>query len=192
MLIFTLITIVFSIFHTSIFTFPLFLSFFIFYYLLRSNFRLNSVYLDSFLVFDELSFFITYITLFVIFISFLFIPSFSRLINVTLIFIFLFCFIVFCTNNLFILYFSYESSLLPILFIIIKWGSYPERSLRALILLIYTSIFTFPFIFVIFYIYNNSNTFNLFYLDGFDLRLLSTLIIFFTFAVKLPIYGLHF
>ena len=43
-----------------------------------------------------------------------------------------------------------------------------------------------------FYIYNNRNTFNIFYLDGFTLSLLSTLIIFFTFAVKLPIYGLHF
>ncbi len=192
MLVLTVLTIIFSIFHTSIFTFPLFLSFFIFYYLLRSNFRLNLPYLDSLFVFDELSFFMTYITLFVMFISFLFIPTFSRLMNITLFFIFLFCFIVFCTNNLFVLYFSYESSLLPILFIIIKWGSYPERSLSALILLIYTSIFTFPFIYVMFYIYSNSNTFNIFYLDGFNLRLLSTLIIFFTFAVKLPIYGLHF
>lgn len=192
MLILRIITILFSIFHTSIFTFPLFLSIFIFYFLLSSNFRINSVHFDSFLVYDELSFFITYITLFVMFISFLFIPSFSRIINITLLFIFLFCFIVFCTNNLFLLYFSYESSLLPILFIIIKWGSYPERSLRALILLIYTSIFTFPFIYVIFYIYINRNTFNIFYLDGFTLRLISTLVIFFTFAVKLPIYGLHF
>lgn len=120
MLILRLLTIILSIFHTSIFTFPLFLSIFIFYYLLRSNFSINSVYFDSFLVFDELSFFMTYITLFVIFISFLFIPSFRRMINVTLLVMFLFCFLVFCTNNLFILYFSYESSLLPILFIIIK------------------------------------------------------------------------
>lgn len=192
MLILTIITILFSIFHTSIFTFPLFLTIFIFYFLLSSNFRINNIHFDSFLVYDELSFFITYITLFVIFISFLFIPSFRRIINITLLFIFLFCFIVFCTNNLFLLYFSYESSLLPILFIIIKWGSYPERSLRALILLIYTSIFTFPFIYVIFYIYANRNTFNIFYLDGFTLSLISTLVVFFTFAVKLPIYGLHF
>lgn len=120
MLILTIITILFSIFHTSIFTFPLFLTIFIFYFLLSSNFRINNIHFDSFLVYDELSFFITYITLFVIFISFLFIPSFRRIINITLLFIFLFCFMVFCTNNLFLLYFSYESSLLPILFIIIK------------------------------------------------------------------------
>jgi len=191
-LILTILTILFSIFHTSIFTFPLFLSIFIFYYLLTANFRLNSFYFDSFLVLDEISFFITYITLFVIFISFLFVPSYTRIINITILFIFIFCFLVFSTNNLFILYFSYESSLLPILFIIIKWGSYPERSLSAFILLIYTSIFTFPFIYVIFYIYYTSNTFNIFYLDNISLRLVCTLIVFFTFAVKLPIYGLHF
>lgn len=32
----------------------------------------------------------------------------------------------------------------------------------------------------------------MFYQDGFTLRLVSTLVVFFTFAVKLPIYGLHF
>lgn len=192
MLILVLSTILFCTFHTSIFTFPLFLAFFIFYFLLSSNFNINRVYFDCFFVYDELSFFLTYITLFVIFISFLFIPSFRRIINITLLFIFLFCFLVFCTNNLFMLYFSYESSLLPILFIIIKWGSYPERSLRALMLLIYTSIFTFPFIYIMFYVYNNRNSFNMFYFDGINLRFISTLVVFFTFAVKLPIYGLHF
>lgn len=120
MLVLVISTIFFCMFHTSIFTFPLFLAFFIFYFILTSDFNMNSVYFDSFLVCDELSFFLTYITLFVMFISFLFIPSFRRIINITLLFIFLFCFMVFCTNNLFILYFSYESSLLPILFIIIK------------------------------------------------------------------------
>lgn len=120
MLVLVVLTIFFTLFHTSIFTFPLFLAFFIFYFLASSNFNINTVYFDSFFVYDELSFFLTYITLFVIFISFLFIPTFNRIINVTLLFMFLFCFIVFCTNNLFILYFSYESSLLPILFIIIK------------------------------------------------------------------------
>lgn len=192
MLVLVVLTIFFTLFHTSIFTFPLFLAFFIFYFLASSNFNINTVYFDSFFVYDELSFFLTYITLFVIFISFLFIPTFNRIINVTLLFMFLFCFIVFCTNNLFILYFSYESSLLPILFIIIKWGSYPERSLSAFILLIYTSIFTFPFIYIMFYVYNNSNRLNIFYFDSFSLRSIATLVVFFTFAVKLPIYGLHF
>lgn len=93
------------------------------------------------------------------------------------------------------LYFFYECSLLPILYIIIKWGSYPERSLRAIMLLIYTSIFTFPFIIVIFSFYNLQGSFLL--IDSTlsnisSLGFLSTFIIFSTFAVKLPVYGLHF
>lgn len=59
-------------------------------------------------------------------------------------------------------------------------------------LLIYTSIFTFPFIYVMFYIFSFSNRFNFFLVDKLDLTLISSLIIFLTFAVKLPIYGLHF
>lgn len=106
----------------------------------------------------------------------------------------LFCFGVFSTNNLFYLYFFYECSLLPILYIIIKWGSYPERSLSAIMLLVYTSIFTFPFIIVIFSYYSLRGSFLLF--SPFNrfttIDSLRSLIIFFTFAVKLPIYGLHF
>lgn len=110
-------------------------------------------------------------------------------------FILVFCFGVFTTNNLFILYFFYECSLLPILYIIIKWGSYPERSLRAIILLVYTSIFTFPFIIVMFSFYSLQGSFLLtdpFLSNVSNLGFLSTFIVFSTFAVKLPVYGLHF
>jgi len=107
----------------------------------------------------------------------------------------IFCVGVFNTNNLFILYFYYECSLLPILYIIIKWGSYPERSISAVMLLVYTSVFTFPFIIVIFTVYSILGSFILmapFTLPSLNLGSLIRIIIFFTFSVKLPIYGLHF
>lgn len=115
----------------------------------------------------------------------------SIILDVVFIFILLFCVIVFSSNNLFILYLSYESSLLPILFIIVKWGSYPERSLRAIMLLVYTAVFTFPFIYIIFYLLRHFGTFQ-FPLFSSLPSFLFSLIIFLTFAVKLPIYGLHF
>jgi NADH:ubiquinone oxidoreductase subunit 4 (subunit M) len=60
-------------------------------------------------------------------------------------------------------------------------------------LLVYTSIFTFPFLYVIFYIYSYSGTISLFLLTNcFDKRVIFSIIIFFSFGVKLPIYGLHF
>lgn len=62
-------------------------------------------------------------------------------------------------------------------------------------LLIYTSIFTFPFIIVIFTYFNLNGSFLITeaILSNFSsLSPLATLVIFITFAVKLPIYGLHF
>lgn len=58
-------------------------------------------------------------------------------------------------------------------------------------LLIYTAIFTFPFIYVIFYLFDHFGTFQFSFFSSLPSLLLS-LIIFLTFAVKLPIYGLHF
>lgn len=146
---------------------------------------------------DELCLFIVYIIAFVLFISFIYRLYLNVGFKLTLIFIsiLLFCFGVFTTNNLFILYLYYERSLLPILYIIIKWGSYPERSLSAVILLIYTSIFTFPFILVMFSIYSCNGTF--LFSTNFThcythTNILIRFIIFCTFAVKLPTYGLHF
>lgn len=103
-----------------------------------------------------------------------------------------FCFQVFRTSHLFSLYFFYEASLVPILYIIIKWGSYPERSARAIIMLVYTLLFGAPVLILIMYfniitgswlypIYNFNNT-----------SLLFSMFIFLCFSVKLPIYGLHF
>ena len=103
------------------------------------------------------------------------------------------CFFVFFVSNGLFLYVSYEVSLLPILYIIVKWGSYSERSLRALMLLVYTRILSFPLMVGLFYLYSSSNTFSLFViLPSLSTPLFLSLLIFFSFSVKLPIYGLHF
>ena len=93
-----------------------------------------------------------------------------------------------------VLYISYEFSLLPIVYIIVTWGSYPDRSLRALILLIYTGLFSLPLIGGLFYLYSTYFTFffGLSYSSSFSLSPLLRIFIFFSFCVKLPIYGLHF
>ena len=147
---------------------------------------------------DEVSLFIVFLTVFVLFVSYLVTLSYSQvsLSTFTLIFMLVFCVVVFTADSLFFLYVFYEASLLPILYIIIKWGSYPERSLRGLMLLVYTSVFTFPFLAVMFsfYVDNSSLSFSYISLSPFHISpsLLFTVIVFLTFAVKLPIYGLHF
>lgn len=71
---------------------------------------------------DELRLFITYMITFVLFISFVYRLYLKAGLKLTVVFIsmLIFCFGVFTTNNLFMLYFYYERSLLPILYIIIK------------------------------------------------------------------------
>jgi NADH:ubiquinone oxidoreductase subunit 4 (subunit M) len=61
----------------------------------------------------------------------------------------LFSFLMFSTTNFLVLYISYEASLLPIIYCIFKWGVYPERTLRALIILLFTRFFTFPLIIIL-------------------------------------------
>ena len=139
-----------------------------------------------------------FITVFVMFVSYLFTMRFNspRLVQFVLFFMFIFCFYVFTVDRVFYLYLFYEASLLPILYIIVKWGSYPERSLRGLILLLYTSVFTFPFLYIMFMFFSNNYSFSISFYTLLAPQLadpyLFTLIIFLTFAVKLPIYGLHF
>ena len=174
---------------------PLFLfSLFIFFFSVV-DFSLRSSFSYSFTVSDEVSLFIVFITLFVIFVSYFFsFSSDSVLSKVILLLITFFSLIVFIVNNVFLLYFFYEASLIPILYIIIKWGSYPERSVSSLILLVYTAVCSFPFIFFMFYMFSNEQSFNL-AVSSYSLvslpNLMSILILV-SFSVKLPVYGLHF
>lgn len=64
-------------------------------------------------------------------------------------------------------------------------------------LLIYTAIFSIPFVYFLFVIFSTLGSFDLTLLgliaaDVFSSSFLLVLVLFLTFSVKLPIYGLHF
>jgi len=60
-------------------------------------------------------------------------------------------------------------------------------------LLVYTRVFSFPLIVGLFYLYSQIRTFSLFLIfPSAHYSFFLSLLIFFSFAVKLPIYGLHF
>jgi len=124
----------------------------------------------------------------------MFLPEFSPLSIVVLVSMLQLCFWVFVSRSVLSLYFFYEASLFPILFIILKWGAYPDRALRAFMLLAYTVVFTMPFIFVLFSIYSAEASLCLPLLAIGDSSYSLTVgaVAFLTFAVKLPVYGLHF
>jgi len=173
----------------------LFCLFGIFYYLVLFSSFFNSVLSvnQSFYTIDSLSLFIVLLLFLIIFVSYIlsFSSSSPSVMFILFVSLFFFCFQVFTTSHLFCLYFYYEASLIPILYIIIKWGSYPERSLRAIIMLTYTLFFGAPVIILIMYF--NSYTGSWYYPSmSLDRSLLVRLFIFLCFSVKLPIYGLHF
>ena len=137
---------------------------------------------------DEISILICFIGTFVILVSWFF----SSRATFFLILMLIPCILVFSSRRFFILYLFYELSLVPILYIILKWGSYPERSISAVILLIYTAIFTLPFLGCLFRLYFISGSFSIFYVSSIRFSWLFTFVVFTAFAVKLPVYGLHF
>lgn len=143
---------------------------------------------------DELSLFITLLLFFIMFLSHLLGRTLEKRKIMRFMFLMLLfvCFQVFNTSHLFSLYFFYEASLIPIFYIIIKWGSYPERSISRLMIVSYTLVFGVPTFIVIIYIYITIFTWYIPFIHSFKLRLLISLFAFLCFAVKLPIYGLHY
>ena len=175
---------------------PLYMSilFLSFLSILLSSFSADPFSYNLFIL-DDVALLLSYVTFIVIFISYItsfsLRTSFSYLSSMLL--LFLSCFAVFSSSSFLLLYVFYESSLLPIIYIILKWGVYPDRDSRALSMLLFTSIFTFPLGVLIFSILLKSSRLHIYFLSFSTLdNVFLSYWIMFRFAVKLPVYGLHF
>lgn len=114
---------------------------------------------SGFLSSDTLAFWLGYLVLFVTIARFLVVPKFTLRLSYAISMLSLACLLVFTSSELVTLYVSYELSLLPIIYMIVQNGVYPERSLRACIIFIYTAFFSFPFmVYVIFSIADLGST----------------------------------
>lgn len=150
--------------------------------------------LDSFQCFDDLRFWIIYVTIFLLLISRIIFwcvsktPSFSPVIITILT-----CILFFSSSNFIEIYILYEFSLIPIVYIILKWGVYSERAKRALYILLYTIVFTLPMIIVLMYLFYSSSFLILYFTlsDGM-IPYWVIFLLFIGFAVKLPLYGFHY
>lgn len=160
----------------------------------NSLFGSSLSYAIYYITIDSVTLFIVFLLFCIIFLSYLCALEFKSTFIMAQVFLFLslFCYQVFSSSHLFLIYFFYEASLLPIFYIIIKWGSYPERSVRAIIMLVYTLIFGAPVLVLIIVLNRESGRWYLTLSDFKSLSLLFSIFIFLCFSVKLPIYGLHF
>nr|YP_009743922.1 NADH dehydrogenase subunit 4 [Protambulyx astygonus]QIE12686.1 NADH dehydrogenase subunit 4 [Protambulyx astygonus] len=100
--------------------------------------------------------------------------------------------LTFSVMNLFLFYLFFESSLIPVLLLIVGWGYQPERIQAGIYLLFYTLFASLPLLMGIFYLYNEMNTMMIYFLKFFDLDFV--MIYFFmvlAFLVKMPMYFVH-
>lgn len=97
----------------------------------------------------------------------------------------------FSTINLFVFYLFFEGSLIPTIFLILGWGYQPERLQAGTYLLFYTLLASLPIIIGIFYIYNDLNSLNFYFLINFYNYDILYIVIIFAFLVKMPLYLVH-
>uniref|UniRef100_UPI0030DFD95A NADH dehydrogenase subunit 4 n=1 Tax=Haemadipsa hainana TaxID=909595 RepID=UPI0030DFD95A len=98
----------------------------------------------------------------------------------------------FTLNNVIMFYIFFESSLIPIMFMIMKWGYQPERLQASVYLMIYTIICSLPMLvmMLIFLLKNNIFTMSLWMLVMWKMNKMWLFLVL-GFLVKLPTYPLH-
>nr|UFZ13016.1 NADH dehydrogenase subunit 4 [Protohermes hainanensis] len=112
------------------------------------------------------------------------------IINLIVLMIMLIC--SFSAINLFMFYLFFESSLIPVLFLVLGWGYQPERLQAGMYLLFYTLFASLPMLISIFYIYNSEGTLNFMLFNFFNYyNKLFYLSMVFVFLVKMPMFLVH-
>nr|UKO33028.1 NADH dehydrogenase subunit 4 [Stenochironomus sp. 3CZ] len=112
-----------------------------------------------------------------------------------ILFLLIFLLLTFSSINLFMFYFWFESTLIPIIFMIFGWGVQPERIQASLYLLFYTLFASLPLLICLFFIYKSEEFFslNLIFLNKKISSMNFFFFFFFVFAffVKLPMFIVH-
>nr|AVJ52475.1 NADH dehydrogenase subunit 4 [Agonosoma flavolineatum] len=99
--------------------------------------------------------------------------------------------LTFSTDNLLIFYISFESSLIPTLFLILGWGYQPERLLAGYYLIFYTLFASLPLLLGIFYIMSINCSLT-FWLINLEVNFYLYLSMILAFLFKLPMVFVHF
>nr|WUR10385.1 NADH dehydrogenase subunit 4 [Nicrophorus maculifrons] len=108
---------------------------------------------------------------------------------ITIMLIALYC--TFSVTNLFLLYFFFEVSLIPVLILILGWGYQPERLQAGIYLMFYTLIASLPMLISIFYYYNINYSLMLFYNNIMINEFMFFICMIMVFLVKMPMYFVH-
>nr|AEW91205.1 NADH dehydrogenase subunit 4 [Macaca arctoides] len=125
-------------------------------------------------------------------------PSRKKFSLSMLIFLQIFLILTFMATGLFMFYIPFETSLIPTLIIIIRWGSQAERLNAGTYFLFYTLTGSLPLLIMLIYTYNSLGSLNIMLLTLMAQKLTTTwshnltwLACMMAFMVKMPLYGLH-
>nr|YP_010809159.1 NADH dehydrogenase subunit 4 [Anaka burmensis]UNZ99518.1 NADH dehydrogenase subunit 4 [Anaka burmensis] len=99
---------------------------------------------------------------------------------------------IFSSLNMFIMYMSFEFSLIPLMILIFGWGYQPERLISGLYLFFYTLFASLPLILVLIYFMVNYKTLFFDLKFGYSNSMIMHLSMMLAFLVKLPMFMLHF
>nr|YP_009971755.1 NADH dehydrogenase subunit 4 [Cucujus mniszechi]QNG56465.1 NADH dehydrogenase subunit 4 [Cucujus mniszechi] len=113
-----------------------------------------------------------------------------NLFMVVMVILMLSLFLTFSSLNMFIFYVFFEISLIPTLILIIGWGYQPERIEAGLYLLFYTLLVSLPMMVALFYLFNNKNILEFYFLKNVD-SVFVYMCINLVFFVKMPMFFVH-
>nr|YP_010586025.1 NADH dehydrogenase subunit 4 [Anisocentropus maculatus]UZZ43761.1 NADH dehydrogenase subunit 4 [Anisocentropus maculatus] len=121
---------------------------------------------------------------------------FNNIMNVTFLFVMMMLILMlictFSAMDLFLFYVYFESSLIPIMLLIMGWGYQPERLQAGLYLLFYTLFVSLPMLMGIFYIYKSYNLMMICMFSKMEINLvIMYVVMFMAFLVKLPMIFVH-
>nr|WMV00344.1 NADH dehydrogenase subunit 4 [Maoricicada cassiope] len=144
---------------------------------------------------DEMSYGLIILSIWISFLMIISSPMYKH--NNMLFFLFLvlwlmiFLIISFSTSSIMIFYIFFESSLIPIMIIIMGWGYQPERIDASYYLLFYTLFASLPMLMSIFFLYKMNMT-NIFMLMGYPINIYIYIGMMMAFLIKMPLFMFHF
>nr|YP_010560313.1 NADH dehydrogenase subunit 4 [Euxiphydria potanini]AYV97251.1 NADH deshydrogenase subunit 4 [Xiphydria sp. ZJUH 2008002]UYW35403.1 NADH dehydrogenase subunit 4 [Euxiphydria potanini] len=123
---------------------------------------------------------------------------FMKYLFLMLIMLLLFLILTFSMMNLFMFYLFFESTLIPILILILGWGNQSERFQASMYLIIYTLMASLPFLFILIYILKKKSSLNFIFLMMMNfvkmklgLKFIFYFFMIFLFLMKMPMFFIH-
>nr|YP_010586259.1 NADH dehydrogenase subunit 4 [Hydromanicus melli]UZZ44021.1 NADH dehydrogenase subunit 4 [Hydromanicus melli] len=115
---------------------------------------------------------------------------FGSLFLLNMVFMIFMLLLTFFSMDLFMFYFFFEGSILPVLFLVIGWGYQPERIQAGIYLIFYTLFASLPLLMGIFYLYKLFLSMDFFFFIDCNNMIMYFLMIM-AFLVKMPMYFVH-